>query len=40
MEKKFIPVPIIHLLKHATLFDAIEIHVKVADKHVRLNFSE
>jgi len=40
MNPNFCPVPVIHLLKHEALFSGIEIHVKIAEKFVRLNFAE
>jgi len=40
METNFVPVPISHLLRHPTYFEFVEVHVKIAEKYVRLNFAE
>ena len=40
MNSTYHPVPILHLLKHQNLFSGIEIHVKIAEKYVLLNFAE
>ena len=40
MTPEYYPVPLLHLLKHENLFSGIEIHVKIAEKYVRLNFAE
>jgi response regulator RpfG family c-di-GMP phosphodiesterase len=40
MNFTYYPVPILHLLKHQSLFSGIEIYVKIAEKYVRLNFAE
>jgi hypothetical protein len=40
MTPEYYPVPLLHLLKHENLFSGIQIHVKIAEKYVRLNFAE
>lgn len=37
---QFLPIPIVHFLKHELFFVGIEIHVKIAEKFVRLNLAE
>lgn len=39
MESELTPIPVIHLLKHPDLFKGIEVHVKISEKFVKLNFA-
>lgn len=34
------PIPVVHLLKHPDLFQGVEVHVRIAEKFVKLNFAK
>ena len=40
MNLNLIAVPIIHILKHQHLFEGIEAHILVNDKHIKLNYAD
>jgi response regulator RpfG family c-di-GMP phosphodiesterase len=40
MNLELIAIPIIHVLKHQHLFEGIEAHILVNDKHIKLNYAD
>jgi len=40
MQESLTPIPVVHLLKHPDLFRGVEIHVRIAEKFVKLNFAK
>lgn len=40
LQDSLTPIPVVHLLKHPHLFQGVEVHVRVAEKFVKLNFAQ